>query len=151
MKYLLNLPLALAALLQAWFVSLVLMPGPWPGWSDGPSRGAMVVVMLEPVILSWLLLVPVIVGAVFAGGFDWLRVQRWWLRLTLVLGAFLLIAILVAPCTFIAIGASAAVGDSDTRAFGALALWSAVIAATLAPLVSASPDCRALPASPPCS
>jgi hypothetical protein len=135
MKYLLNVPLALAALLQAWFVSLVLMPGPWPGWSDGPSRGAMVLVMLQPVILSWLLLAPVIVGAVFAGGFDWLRVQRWWLRLTLVLGAFLLIAILAAPCIFIAIGISAAVADSDTRAFGSLAVWSAVIAATLAPLV----------------
>ena len=32
MKYLLNLPLALAALLQAWFVGLVVMPSPWPGW-----------------------------------------------------------------------------------------------------------------------
>ncbi len=135
MKYLLNVPLALAALLQAWFVSLVLMPGPWPGWSDGPSRGAMVLVMLQPVLLSWLLLVPVIVGAVFAGGFDWLRIHRWWLRLILVLGASLLIAILAAPCIFIAIGISAAVGDSATRALGPLAAWSAVIAATLAPLV----------------
>src|SRR5437588_61159 len=135
MKYMLNLPLALAALLQAWFVSLVLMPGPWPGWSDGPSRGAMVLVMLQPVLLSWLLLVPVIVGAVFAGGFDRLRVHRWWLRLTLVLGASLVIAILALPCIVIAIGISAAVGDADSRAFGSLAAWSAVIAATLAPLV----------------
>jgi hypothetical protein len=135
MKYMLNLPLALAALLQAWFVSLVVMPGPWPGWSDGPSRGAMVLVMLQPVLLSWLLLVPVIVGTVFAGGFDWLRVHREWLRLTLVLGGSLLIAILAAPCIFIAIGLSAAVGDSDSQAFGPLAAWSAVVAATLAPLV----------------
>jgi hypothetical protein len=135
MKYLLNVPLALAALLQVWFVSLVLMSGPWAGWSDGPSRGAMVLVMLQPVALSWLLLVPVIVGAVFAGGFDWLRVQRGWLRLILVLGASLLLAVLALPCIFIAIGISAAVADSDTRAFGALAVWSAVIAATLAPLV----------------
>jgi hypothetical protein len=29
MKYLLNLPLAVAALLQVWFASLVFMPGPW--------------------------------------------------------------------------------------------------------------------------
>jgi hypothetical protein len=135
MKYMLNLPLVLAALLQAWFVSLVVMPGPWPGWSDGPSRGAMVLVMLQPVLLSWMLLVPVIVGAVLAGGFDWLRVQRAWLRLTLVLGASLLIAILAAPCIFIAIGISAAVGDSATRALGPLPAWSALIAATLAPLV----------------
>jgi hypothetical protein len=111
------------------------MPGPWPGWSDGPSRGAMVLVMLQPVLLSWLLLVPVIVGTVFAGGFDWLRVHREWLRLTLVLGGSLLIAILAAPCIFIAIGLSAAVGDSDSQAFGPLAAWSAVVAATLAPLV----------------
>jgi hypothetical protein len=38
MKYLLNLPLAGAALLQAWFASLVFMSAPWSGWSDGPSR-----------------------------------------------------------------------------------------------------------------
>ena len=48
MKYLLNLPLAVAALLQVWFASLVFMSGRWSGWSDGPSRGAMVLVMLEP-------------------------------------------------------------------------------------------------------
>ena len=35
MKYLLNLPLALAALLQVWFASLVFMSAPWSGWSDG--------------------------------------------------------------------------------------------------------------------
>jgi hypothetical protein len=38
MKYLLNLPLAVAALLQVWFASLVFVSGPWSGWSDGPSR-----------------------------------------------------------------------------------------------------------------
>lgn len=134
-RYLLNVPLLLAALLHAWFVFLVLMPSPWAGWSDGPSRGAMVVVMLEPVGLAALLLAPVIVGAVFAGGFDWLRVRRWWLRLTLVLGTSLLVAVLAVPCILIAIGFSAAVGDSDTRAFGALAKWSSLIVATLAPLV----------------
>jgi hypothetical protein len=135
LRYLLNVPLVLAALLHAWFVFLVLMPSPWPGWSDGPSRGAMVVVMLEPVGRAALLLVPVIVGTVFAGGFDWLRVHRWWLRLSLVLGASLLVAVLAVPCIFIAIGFSAAVGDSGTRAFGALAKWSSLIAATLAPLM----------------
>src|SRR5437879_2253496 len=108
MKYMLNVPLAVAALLQAWFVSLVFMPGPWPGWSDGPSRGAMVLVMLQPVVLSWLLLLPVIVGVVFAGGFDWLRIRRGWLRLILVLGGSVLLAMFAAPCIFIAIGISAA-------------------------------------------
>src|SRR3954464_13864367 len=84
MKYYLNVPLALAALFQASFAWLVFMPGPWSGWSDGPSRGAMVVVMLQPVALSWIFLLPVIVGTVFAGGFDWLPVQRRWLRLIFV-------------------------------------------------------------------
>ena len=42
MKYLLNLPLALAALFQVWFASPVFMSAPWSGWGDGPSRGAMV-------------------------------------------------------------------------------------------------------------
>src|SRR5438067_9828952 len=97
LRCLLNLPLGLAALLQAWFVFLVLMPSPWPGWSDGPSRGAMVVVMLEPVALAALLLTPVIIGAVFAGGFDWLRVRRRWLQLPLVLSASLLLAALALP------------------------------------------------------
>jgi hypothetical protein len=36
---------------------------PWSGWSDGPSRGAMVLVMLEPVALAWILLLPVIAGS----------------------------------------------------------------------------------------
>jgi hypothetical protein len=38
MKYLLNSPFAVAALLQVWFSSLVFMSTPWSGWSDGPSR-----------------------------------------------------------------------------------------------------------------
>jgi len=37
MKYMFNVPLAVAALLHAWFISLVLMPGAWSGWGDGPS------------------------------------------------------------------------------------------------------------------
>ena len=56
-------------------------------------------------------------------------------QLPLVLGASLLLAALALPCIFIAIGISAAVGDSDTRAFGAVAKWSALLAATVAPLV----------------
>ena len=76
MKFLLNLPLAVAALLQVWFASLVFMSAPWSGWSDGPSRGAMVLVMLEPVALAWILLLPAIAGSVFADAFDWLPVRR---------------------------------------------------------------------------
>src|SRR6516162_4910278 len=101
MKYLLNLPLALAALFQVWFASPVFMSAPWSGWGDGPSRGAMVLVMLEPVALAWILLLPVIAGSVFADAFDWLPVHRRWLQLTLVLGASALIGILgisVRPC-----------------------------------------------------
>ena len=135
MKYMFNVPLAVAALLHAWFISLVLMPSPWSGWGDGPSRGAMVLVMLQPVLLSWLLLTPVVIGAVFAGGFAWLRVHRQWLRLTLALLGALLIAILTLPCIAIAIGISAAVADSDSMAFGPLAKASSLLVATLGPLI----------------
>ena len=135
MKYMFNVPLAVAALLHAWFISLVLMASPWSGWGDGPSRGAMVLVMLQPVLLSWLLLTPVVIGAVFAGGFGWLRVHRQWLRLTLALLGSLLIAILTLPCIAIAIGISAAVADSDSLAFGLLAKASSLLVATLAPLI----------------
>ena len=135
MKYMFNVPLAVAALLHAWFISLVLMPGAWSGWGDGPSRGAMAFVMLQPVLLSWLLLAPVVIGAVFAGGFGWLRVHRRWLQLTVALGLWLLIAILTLPCIAIAIGISAAVSDSDSLAFGPLAKGSSLLVATLAPLI----------------
>src|SRR5438046_7219984 len=110
MKYLLNLPLGLAALLQVWFTSLVLMPGPWAGWSDGPSRGAMGLVMLEPVAFAWLLLLPVVVAAVFAGAFEWLPVRRRRWQLALAAGGSLSILILTVPCVVVAIGSSAAVG-----------------------------------------
>ena len=118
MKYLLNLPLAVAALLQVWFSSLVFMSTPWSGWSDGPSRGAMVLVMLEPVALAWMLLLAVIAASVFADAFDWLPVRQRWLRLTSVIGASLLIGILGIPCVLIAIGGSAAVGQSEDKHFG---------------------------------
>jgi hypothetical protein len=77
MKYLLNLALAVAALLQVWFSSLVFMSTPWSGWSDGPSCGAMVLVMLEPVALAWTPAAGVIAGFVFADAIrDWLPVRR---------------------------------------------------------------------------
>src|SRR3954453_9084105 len=133
MKYYLNVPLALAALFQASFAWLVFMPGPGSGWSAGPSRGGMVLVMLQPVALSWIFLLPVIVGTVFAGGFDWLPVQRRWLRLRVVLLASLLLGLAALPCVAIAIGSSAAVGDRDSLALAALAVGCAIIAATLAP------------------
>jgi hypothetical protein len=135
MKYLLNLPLAVAALLQVWFASLVFMSGPWSGWSDGPSRGAMVLVMLEPVALVWILLLPVIAGSVFADAFDWLPIRRRWLQLTLVLGASVLIGILVVPCVLVAIGESAAVGRTEDKHFGPVLIGGATIAATVVPLI----------------
>jgi hypothetical protein len=133
MKYLLNLPLAVAALLQVWFASLVFMSAPWSGWSDGPSRGAMVLVMLEPVALAWILLLPVIAGSVFADAFDWLPVRRRWLQLTLVLGASVLVGVLVIPCVLVAIGGSAAVGQTEEEHFGPVLIGGATIAATIVP------------------
>jgi len=69
----------------------------WRG--DGPSRGAMVLVMLEPVALAWILLLPVIAGSVFADAFDWLP------------------GILVIRCVLVAIGESAAVGQNRGQTF----------------------------------
>ena len=135
MRYLLNLPLGLAALLQVWFAGLVLMPGPWAGWSDGPSRGAMGLVMLEPALFTWLLLLPVPAAAVFAGAFDWLPVRRRRWQLMLVAGASVLALLLTVPCVFVAIGSSAAVGDSDSQHIGRVLILGATIAATLVPLV----------------
>jgi hypothetical protein len=89
------------------------MSTPWSGWSDGPSRGAMVLVMLEPVALAWMLLLAVIAASVFADAFDWLPVRRRWLRLTSVIGASVLIGILGIPCVLVAIGESAAVGPTS--------------------------------------
>src|SRR5438067_11155172 len=110
MKYVLNLPLALAALLQLWFAGLALMSGPWAGWEDGPSRGAMALVMLEPAVLCWGSLLLATVGAAFTDAFDWLPVARRGLRRLMVVGAALLIVALAVPCIGAAIEGSAAVG-----------------------------------------
>jgi len=84
------------------------MPGAWSGWGDGPSRGAMVLVMLQPVLLSWLLAgvrwssaryLPAV-----SAGFGFTANG---LRLTLALLGSLLTAILTLPCIAIAIGISA--------------------------------------------
>src|SRR5438105_3650022 len=110
------------------------MPGPWAGWSDGPSRGAMGLVMLEPVAFAWLLLLPVVVAAVFAGAFDWLPVRRRRWQLALAAGGSLSILILTVPCVVVAIGSSAAVGGG-TQPFGRVLAGIATIAATLVPLI----------------
>jgi hypothetical protein len=136
MRYLLNLPLAAAALLQAWFAWLVFMPAPWPGWEDGPSRGAMVVVMLEPALLAGLFLAVAAVGGVFAGVVDWLPARRRWAQLLIVLAAGAVLAVLSLPGVLVAIGTSAAVRQGDEH-FGTLLGWAATLAPTAVPLVVA--------------
>ncbi len=137
MKYALNLPLALAALFQAWFASLVLMSGPWAGWSDGPSRGAMALAMLEPAAFCWGLLLIAMVGAAFTDAFDWLPIERRWLRRTLVAGAAPLIVALAVPCIGMAIEGSAAVGGRGAEHLGALLSPGAMIVAVLLPFILA--------------
>jgi hypothetical protein len=137
MKYLLNLPLAVAALLQVWFAGLVFMSAPWSGWSDGPSRGAMVLVMLEPAVFCWLLLLLAMVGAAFTDAFDWLPVGRRWLRRLLVVGAALVTVALAVPCVATAIGSSAAVADRDTAEFGPLLVTGAMVVAVAVPFALA--------------
>jgi hypothetical protein len=137
MKYLLNLPLALAALAQALFASLVLMSTPWAGWSDGPSRGAMALVMLEPAVACWALLLPAIVAAAFTDAFDWLPIDRRWLRRALVAGAAPLIVALAVPCMIAAIEGSAAVGGHDAEHLGTLVRVGAPLVAVLLPFILA--------------
>jgi len=137
MKYLLNLPLCLAALFQAWFTSLVLMQAPWSGWGDGPSRGAMAFVMLEPAVFCWLLLLLAMVGAASTDAFDWLPVRRRWLRRLLVVGAALLTVVSAVPCVATAIGGSAPVADRDTAEFGRLFVTGAMVVAVAVPFALA--------------
>jgi hypothetical protein len=137
MKYVLNLPLALAALFQAWFASLVLMSAPWGGWEDGPSRGAMVLVMLEPAAFCWGFLLLAMLGAAFTDSFDWLPIERRWLRRTLVAGAAPLIVALAIPCVGVGIEGSAAVGGRGAEHIGTLLPVGAPIVAVLLPFILA--------------
>jgi hypothetical protein len=116
----------LAALLQAVFAGLVLMPGSWAGSGDGPGTA---LVMLEPVVFAWLLFLPVTAGAVFAGAFDWLPVRRRGWQLAWVLGATVLTLMLTVPCVPVAIG------DTDDQHFGRMLIIGATIAATFVPLI----------------
>ncbi|MBV9014636.1 MAG: hypothetical protein JO058_03170 [Alphaproteobacteria bacterium] len=117
MKHLLNLPLGIAALLQARFAYLALMPGPWPGWGDGPSRGAMAFIMLEAALLAWLPLVITGAGAVFTDAFDWTPPVRRGRRRALMLAAVLVVALTIAMCMVVALASSEAVGGSDFKAY----------------------------------
>lgn len=132
MKHLLNFPLGLAALLQARFAYLALMPGPWAGWGDGPSRGAMAYVMFEAAVFSWLPLVLAGVGAVFTDAFDWTPPVRRGRRRALMLAAVLVVALTIAMCMVVALASSAAVGGSDFKAYGAL-VPIAALGGSLAP------------------
>ncbi|MGE5270634.1 MAG: hypothetical protein ACM3JG_13285 [Thiohalocapsa sp.] len=138
MKYVLNLPLALAALFQAWFTAVVTMSGPWAGWEDGPSRGAMALVMLEPVVLCWALLLLAMVGAAFTEAFDWLPITRRWLRRIAVIAASLLIAALGFTCVSAAIEGSAAVGGRGAGHLVGLLLPVATLVAVVLPFVLAA-------------
>jgi hypothetical protein len=134
MKHLLNLPLALAALLQARFAYLALMPAPWPGWDDGPSRGAMAFIMLEAALLAWLPLVIAGIGAVFTDAFDWSPPVRRGRRRALMVLAILVAAVSLGVCMVVALASSAAVGGSDFKAYGPLVPLAA-IGGTIGPFV----------------
>lgn len=134
MKHLLNIPLGLAALLQAWFAYLALMPGPWSGWGDGPSRGAMAYIMFEAALFSWLPLVVAGVGAVFTDIFEWSPPVRRGRRRALMLAAVLVVALTIAMCMVVALASSAAVGGSDFKAYGPL-VPIAAIGGTIGPFI----------------
>src|SRR5579862_2779745 len=120
MKYLLNVPLALAALFQARFASLALMSGPWAGWEDGPSRGAMAFIMFEMALAAWLPLPVAALGAVFTDAFDWSPVIHRGRRRAAMSVATLFVAAAIAASMIVALSDSAAVGGHDFAQYGAL-------------------------------
>jgi hypothetical protein len=135
MKYLLNVPLAIGALAQAWFSYLALMPGPWANWEDGPSRGAMAFIMFQPAVLSWLMMLIAGIGAVFADAFEWAPVARRGIRRLATLGATLLIAFAIGSCMIVAVDISAAAGSHDSGGFNWVMLAVAQLGGTIVPLV----------------
>lgn len=135
MKYLLNVPLALAALFQAVFTSLALMSGPWAGWGDGPSRGAMAYIMFEMALAAWLPLLAAGLGAVFTDAFDWSPVIRRGRRRAAMLAATLVVAFAIAASMVVALSDSAAVGGNDFGPYGRLPVAIAKIGGTIVPLV----------------
>jgi hypothetical protein len=124
MKYFLNVPLALGAGAQALFACFALMSGPWSGWEDGPSRGAMAFIMFEPAALSWLMLLVAAVGAVFTDAFDWSPVVRRGQRRLVVLAASLLIVVTLGVCMAVALGTSPAIASHDSDDFNKI--WVAI-------------------------
>lgn len=132
MKYILNLPLALAALFQVWFAGLIFMSG----GAHERSRGPMVALdMLAPAVLCWLLLSLAMIGAAFTDAFDWLPIGRRWLRRLLVLGAAPLIVALAAACFIVAIDGSAAVAGGGGEHLATLAQRGTPPVAVLLPFV----------------
>ncbi len=135
MRYILNLPLGLAALAQAWFASLVLMSAPRAGWSDGPSRGAMAFIMIEAALAAWLPLLVAAIGAVFTDAFDWLPVVRRGRRRAATFAVTLIAAATIAASMVVALSASAAVGGRDFAPYGRLPVLIATIGGTIVPLI----------------
>src|SRR5579863_10241251 len=135
MKYLLNLPLALAALFQMMFAALALMPGPWAGWEDGPSRGAMAFIMFEVALAAWLPLLVAAIGAVFTDAFDWSPVVHRGRRRVAMFAATLIIAAAIAASMEVALSDSAAVGGQDFAPYGAPPVLIATIGGTIVPLI----------------
>ena len=135
MKYLLNVPLALAALFQAIFASMALMSGPSAGWQDGPSRGAMAFALFEAALAAWLPLLVAGIGAVFTDAFEWHPVVRRGRRRLAMLTAVLIVAAAIGASMVVAIGDSAATGGSDFAPYGELPVFIAKIGGTIAPLI----------------
>ena len=134
MRYLLNAPLALAAFCQIAFTSLVLMQGPWAGWEDGPSRGAMAYILI--VTAAWALL-PLLAAALAAAlitdAFDGPPVFHG-RRAALVLGT-LFAAAAIAGSMAAAIGESRAVNGHGFAGLGDPLGSIAAIGGTFSPFV----------------
>lgn len=138
MRYLLNVPLVVGAIAQLIFGSLALMPGPWGGWEDGPSRGAMAFIMFEPAAVCWLMMLVAGVGAVFTDAFAWTpgSAAHPGRRRLAALAASLLVVMTLGVCMTVALGSSAAVSAHDNDAFNPVLVAIARIGGIAGPLVA---------------
>jgi hypothetical protein len=136
MKYLLNVPLAIGAIAQLIFTSFALMSGPWAGWEDGPSRGAMAFIMFEPAAVSWLMLLVAAIGASFTDAFDWPPVVPTRLRSAAVFALSVLVVVTLGVCMAVALGESPAVASHDNGEFRPVLVAVARIGGIAGPLVA---------------
>ncbi|MBI3707905.1 MAG: hypothetical protein HY246_09545 [Proteobacteria bacterium] len=128
MRYLLNLPLAVAILAGWLYLYLTLA---WAPTSD--SRIASAFYTFAAIVICWLMLTIMLAGCAAVGGFDWLPVQSRGGAIALVLAAIVALALLSALPIGLTI--EAGVGGSIKTSDIGFVVWSARLVTVALPLV----------------